>query len=592
MKKYIICSLLLAAATIANAVPARRGWRTVTQPDGTTIEVQKMGDEYYHYLINREGQELRLNADGRYEVVGEASEAGQVSLRRAKASANRPRRAKKDFGITPNLAPKGVVILVNFNDKKMRNSHTLAVFEELCNSANCSVNEGYPSAAEYFNSQSNGAYRPVFDVFGPVTLSKSYSYYGNNVGDEGEDEFAADAVIEACILANQNYSDLNFADYDSDKDGKVDFVYVIYAGYGEADSDDAKTIWPHNWSIQDLVYRDMYYPSSTKYKKAQTQLDGVYLDNYAMSNELDGYTSGLTGIGTLCHEFGHVMGLPDWYDTNYGYNYDNALTPNDWDVMDGGAYNGDGHCPPNYSAWEKYFFGWHTPVNLGSEGQVLTLEANGTEGYQAYQINASGKQQTSTTEGECYYIENRQQQGWDKGLPHHGLLIWKVNYNQSKWVNNEPNNTDRKPLYTIVSASGTGIGTYRNEQGTSYIYDGPKNVFPGSAKVTSWEGLTGKPLKEIKESNGVISLVYIDAPAGNTVQWVVNGEVIESKTYEDGAALQLPSAAVQPCDGKAVFLGWTTEAEWLDPFNVPADLFTSAEGKTVTGAITYYAVFE
>ncbi len=589
MKKILSIAIICAIAMGVNAVPAKRGWQTRTQADGTTIEIQQMGDEYYHYMINRDGQRVRLNESGMYEVVGEAPTPAQARARRAEGQV---RRQRKDFGKTPNLAPKGVVIIVNFSDKSMASGHTHTTFDELCNSENCKVNSGYPSAAEYFNSQSNGKYRPQFDVFGPVTLSKSYSYYGNNVGDgdNAEDEFATDAVIEACILANEQYPELNFADYDSDKNGDVDFVYVIYAGYGEADGGGDNTIWPHNWSIQGLVEGDQYYGDYTKYHKADTKLDGVYLDNYAMSNELDYYNNSLCGIGTLCHEFGHVMGLTDFYDTNYGTNYSSALTPNDWDVMDGGAYNKDGHCPPNYSPWEKYFFGWHTPVNLGNKGQVLQLTANGLDGYQAYQINVSGKQQTATTSGECYYIENRQQTGWDEGLPYHGMLIWKVNYNATSWANNSPNNTDNKPLYTIVSASGNTIGTHANSTGTSYVYDGPKNPFPGSTNMIAWQDLDGKPLLDIAEKNGVISLVYIE-DGGYNVKWIVNGEELENTEYDEGDALVMPTKAVTPCDGTK-FIGWTEEENWHDPFVAPADLFTTAEGKKVTRAATYYAVFQ
>ena len=170
--------------------------------------------------------------------------------------------------------------------------------------------------------------------------------------------------------------------------------------------------------------------------------------------------------------------------------------------------------------------GWVTPINLGSEGTKLELKANGTDGYQCYQINTSGNLEASTKEGLNYYIENRQLTGWDVGLPSHGLLIWKVNFSSSAWKNNSPNNTANNPRYTVLSASGTGIGTHVNSAGSAYIYDGPKNVYPGEAKVTEKEVVTGKPLKDIKESNGVISLVYIDEPAGDPFDlvWMSNGE--------------------------------------------------------------------
>lgn len=503
MKNIFSVLIVCAVAATAMAMPAKRGWRTCLQADGTTIEVQTLGDEYYHYTINRDGQEVKLNKNGVYEVVGEAPSAAKVKARRAEGQA---RRARKDVG-APNLAPRGLLILANFKDKTFKAANTKAVLDSLVNAKNCQVNNGYGSAAQYFRDQSNGAYQPVFDVYGPVTLSKSYSYYGAN-DSEGNDEYATDAVIEACILANNQYSDLNFANYNADSDNYVDFVYVIYAGYGEADSDDEDAIWPHNWTIQGAISGGY-----SKYKKADTKLDGLYLDNYAMSQELDGSTGKLAGNGTFCHEFGHVIGLPDFYDTEYGTNYSSALTPNDWDIMDGGGYNESGHCPPNYSVWEKYFFGWHTPINLGNNGAKLELKANGTEGYQAYQINSSGNLISATTSGECYYIENRQQQGWDTGLPHHGMLIWKVNYNATKWEDNEPNNTANNPLYTIVSASGTKIGTHMNSNQTARVYDGPKNPYPGSKSVTT-KTIANKPLKEITEKNGIISLIYIEEPQG------------------------------------------------------------------------------
>ena len=343
----VLCGFVLAA----NAVPARRGWQIRTQADGTTIEIQQVGDEFYHYMINRDGKEVR-EVHGMYVEVGEAPTADVAKARRAKGVA---RRQRKEVGTTPNLAPKGVVILVNFSDKSMQSGHTQATFDELCNSLNCTVNAGYPSAGQYFADQSNGTYRPQFDVFGPVTLSRNVAYYGTDGAKEGDDQHATDAVVEGCRLADEQFN-INWADYDSDNDGYVDFVYVIYAGKGQADGGTSETIWPHNWEVSSAIS----YGSCT-YTSAQRTLGGKKIENYAMSGEMSGNSLG--GIGTLCHEFGHVMGLPDLYDTDYGTVYDNCLTPNDWDIMDGGSYNGDGHCPPNYDPWEKDFFGWLTPIN-------------------------------------------------------------------------------------------------------------------------------------------------------------------------------------------------------------------------------------
>ena len=574
MKKIFMAVMLCALAIAIYAVPARRGWQTRTQADGSTIEVQVIGDEFYHYTINRDGKQVR-EINGMYVEVGEAPSAEVAKSRRAKGVA---RRQRKDVGTEPNLAPKGVVILVNFSDKSMQSGHTQATFDELCNSLNCTVNAGYPSAGQYFADQSNGSYRPQFDVFGPVTLSRNVAYYGTDKpGDEeGDDQHATDAVVEGCRLADEQFN-INWVDYDSDNDGYVDFVYVIYAGKGQADGGTSETIWPHNWEVSSAISSGY-----CTYSAAQCIVGGKILDNYAMSGEMS--RNSLGGIGTLCHEFGHVMGLPDFYDTKYGTNYEQCLTPSDWDVMDGGAYGGDGHCPPNYSPWEKEFFGWHTTVNLGNEGQNVTLYANGTENYQAYQITSNGNYVGPTTAGLRYYIENRQAVGWDEPLTGHGMLLWKVTFNATKWTNNEPNNTANNPYYTVVSAYGNKIG-----------WDGstdncPKNTFPGSRNITSWTGVSGKPLLNIAEANQVVTLTYIEEPTPVVDPFNVNFMAFEQlfESVQSTGTLVLPATNPVACSDGRVFVGWCTQASYSSPTTAPT--FAKA-GDVVAEGATFYAVF-
>ena len=370
---------------------------------------------------------------------------------------------------------------------------------------------------------------------------------------------------------------------------------IVEIQWGEEDQREALMTEFSNLLEEYRQYEDSFTPGtepgqydpengermSCCYTEDDIVFDGKWLNNYAMSSELS--SSGLGGIGTLCHEFGHVMGLPDWYDTDYGTNYTTYRTPNEWDIMDGGSYNGGGHCPPNYSPWEKYFFGWITPENLGSNGQALELTANGTDGYKAYQVNASGKQQGATTSGWCYYFENRQKLGWDKFIPTAGMIIWKVNFNADAWTGNVPNNssTSGSPLYTLVCVEGTRVGKYA----------GGKDVFPYGT-TDSWEGVEGKPLLDITRDGQVIDLVYIEPEANPVVTWVVDGEVLTTQTYTVFDALELPAEILPLCDEETEFLGWTTEENWADPFSDPADLFTTAEGKKVLKSVTYYALFK
>ncbi len=569
IKRLAISAVVLLAAMQINAVPAYTGWQTKTQPDGSTLQVRLNGDEVYHYYTNEQGEMVQKDANGYWQVVEVTPSTDKI---RAKRAASRYSNRRKVGGI--NLAPRGLFIMVNFADTKYQANNTQAEMDSMMNAVNYTYGTAYGSARKYFTDQSDGKYKPVFDVVGPVTLKKQASYYGSN-DEDGNDMYPGDMVVEACKQAKSQFG-VDFTKYDNDGNGAIDFVYIIYAGKGEADGGDDETIWPHNWNLVSA----RYYKNCT-YTEEECKVDGLAINNYACSGELNGQSGERNGIGTLCHEFSHVLGLPDFYDTKYDSNYKNKRTPGKWDIMDAGSYNGDGCCPPNYSAYEKYFFGWTTPKNLGTEGQNVTLYAPASGKYQAYQMNAAGALQTVDTEGVNYYIENRQQTGWDKYLPGHGMIVWYVDYDADAWSSNVPNNTAMLPRYTIESATGftVNIGSARDP-------------FPGEAGVSTWAGLQGTPLQNIREEDGVVTLVYGDVFLGYTVNWAVDGEIVESKVYmNSGKDLDMPTVAVTPCEGMQL-AGWTEEKDFHDPLVLPADLFTDATGKKVTEHVTYHAVFE
>lgn len=569
MKKYFLLFVVMTISLASMAIPARRVFHDYQQPDGSVLTLTLAGDEFAHWYEDAQGTVYYEEAEG---VFAPAAVTRTEQLARRKAA--QQRRVKTDVGTSPYPAPRGLLILANFSDVSFKSTNDHDVMDSLINAVDCQVNGGYGSAAQYFKDQSAGQYQPVFDVYGPVTLSNKQSYYGQN-DSQGSDKYATDAVIEACILANGQYSDLDFANYDWNNDGYVDFVYVIYAGKGEADGGAKTTIWPHNYSVQTIIQYKGYGTYSV-YSKADTKLDGKYLDNYAMSQELNGSTGARTGNGVFCHEFGHVIGLPDFYDTQYGTNYNNRLTPNEWDVMDGGGYNGSCHCPPNYSAWEKYFMGWLTPVNLGSEGAVLTLYANGTAEHNVYQINTSGNLEKATKEGLNYYIENRQKSGWDTYLPASGMLIWKVNFSSSAWTSNAPNNTANSPRYTLIIPSGTMIGSS----------GGAKNVWPYGS-TNSWEGVSGKPLTNITKSDELIKLIYIEEPVDPfELTWMVGDEVFAT-TVSKGKVV-LPENEPAPLSDTQVFVGWTRTADYTSETTAPE--FVQAGDPAEEGDV-FYAVF-
>ena len=583
MKKHLLLALsLLLTATTLFAVPARRDWQTKTTQDGTTITVRQVGDEFYHFWETTDGKIAKPQSDGTFIVTDEARPSAEViRQRRISSPMYQTSAIRRGIGTTPNPAPRGVVILVNFSNATMDASHTQAVFNEWCNATNCTVNTyggaNFGSAAQYFADQSNGAYRPVFDVFGPVTINKKYSTYGaNRTSEQGSDTNPAQMIVDACTEVD---GQVDFTQYDSDNDGEIDFVYVIYAGHSEAETGITDQIWPHNWYVYDGA-------GKTKY------LDGKLLNNYACSSELSGES--LCGVGTLCHEFGHVIGLPDLYDTDYKDNYYNYKTPGYWNVMDGGSYAGEGHCPPNYDPWQKYFFGWTTPVNLGTEGQNITLKANGTDGYVTYQINSSNKLQTPTTSGVVYYLENRQKQSWDSYLPGSGMLVWKINFKSSAWENNGPNDTSTSgsPLYTIVPADGgTQIDDIYDEDEETGEYvlvrSGGRDPFPGETDTREYTPISGHEITEISESGGIITFKYNGGVQKQfDLLWKANGE--DFAITSSSGNVVFPDDNPGDCEGGRKFVGWCKVADYEDATNAPA--FVKAGDAADEGDV-FYAVY-
>ena len=491
MKKIGLVVLLSAIVGSVWAVPARRGGLVVTQPDGSELTVYQHGDEHFHWLTNTQGEWLSLDADGYYRVT-EALSAEQIEAKRMAA----PKRVTM-AAYPLNIAPRGLVILVNFTDVAFETSK--AELDSMLIGKNYTRNYTYTyrgkkynvtsqgSARQYFEDASFGQYNPQLDVVGPVTISRDMSYYGGN-DSYGGDKYPEVMVKEACELVNDS---VDYTLYDNDRDGYVDFVYVIYAGYGEADGGGANTIWPHSWYLYSAAGR-------------RCQLDGKVIDLYACGNELDFYTKHHTGIGTFCHEFSHVLGLPDLYETND--NPHDQKTLGDWSVLDYGPYCNDGNTPPTYSAYERFFMGWLVP-RLITEPENVVLE-NLNKSQEALLISSSdqhnliGNDPDPTT---FYLLENRQQTGWDEYLPGHGLMLTKIQYNYKKWFDNTVNNTAKSMGVDLIEADGKAPQYDANRPSNGYMGKA-KDLFPAGA--TEYTQIIDHPIEEITEQDGVIYFKY------------------------------------------------------------------------------------
>lgn len=435
----------------------------ITQPDGTQLTIRLHGDEFHHYQTTEDNILLKSNVNGFLTyatsntngLVVESSVVAknikqrsaldqqfinaqnqnnlrQITIKSRQKSkmlvgSSQPRKATA-YPLTGS--PKSLVILVNYSDKALSVASPLSSFQNLTTQVGYSANGGTGSARDYFMAASLGKFSPDFVVVGPVTLPKTLDFYGKN-DTGGNDTNPAQMIVDACTAANT--AGLDFTQFDTDGDGYVDNVFVYYAGYNEAEGAAANTIWPHRWSI-----------SSAGITTGIT-FDGKKIEDYSCTSELKGTTgTNMCGIGTFSHEFGHVIGLPDFYDTSGTQ----TNTLDSWEIMDAGAYNNSGRTPPTYSAYERFYLGYFTPqqVSTGSDlildpiYQGTTVPASTTN--QAFLFSATNHNLNgaSPSPAEFFMVEYRKKTGWDTYLPAEGMCIWHIDYNATNWNNNDPNN--------------------------------------------------------------------------------------------------------------------------------------------------------
>ena len=486
--------LLAAAAALvcatSLAVPARPGAFKYTQPDGSVILLERHGDEFYSWTtLAGTDQAVALGEDGFWHKTTLDPTARQAAMQsRRLANANRVMpRTHNDDPLTHGERHIPV-LLVNFADVSFQINDPNAQFNALLNEKGYSANGATGSVQDFYYENSHGAFTPVFDVYGPVTLSHNMAYYGAPAGSSN-DTRPQDAVKEAAQLLDDV---IDFSQYDDNNDGRVDMILMYYAGYNQAEGGPEDSIWPHQWSIPGNV-----------------RLDGKTLGTYFCTSELR-LSSGvdMCGIGTTCHEFGHSLGLPDFYDSDYYTNgYASGLY---WfSTMCSGSYNNDGRTPPYFNSEERIILGWM------SDDDVPKLKDGAVTVGPVYNDIAFRSQ--TDTDGEYFLYECRDATGWDAPLPA-GLLVYHVDKSTvrsvggmtpyEQWTNWVYYNTinaygDHPCFYVVPAADQTSL---------DYSGSAASIMFPGSYGITTytpidWEDMdTGYSLSGISYNNGQVSL--------------------------------------------------------------------------------------
>lgn len=494
-----------------NGTPAPGLVNEFKQPNGSIVHVKLLGDAVINWLESIDGYKLMLNDDGYlcYSILDQENNlvasnkvATDPSMRTAEDNiflssvskewfySKEQIRLKKEQAVygKENVTKMGgfptkgtrklLLILARFSDQTF--TYSQSTFNNLMNQANYN---GTGSFKDYYYEVSYGQLVVNTTVTQVVTLPNTRAYYGANTGGSGTDIRPSQAVRDAVIAANN--AGLDFSQFDNDGDGYVDLVAVIHSGTGEEATGNTSDIWSHNWALQ--------YGAGTVY------VDGKYVNNYTLQPEK--YTSStITSIGVICHEFGHALGLPDFYDTDNstgGY-YQGTYY---WDIMAAGSWLNNGTKPAHHNAWSKVYLGWVSPVTLSSAQNITA--SNVEQNKQIYKV-------LTTTTNDYFLIENRQRIGFDTYLPGKGLLIYHIHPQMTSYISSNSVNTTHPQRVYIVNAGYANDPKQNGSYGEMYS---PSVPFPGTGNKTmltdattpnmkSWaNNNTNKPITNIVENS-------------------------------------------------------------------------------------------
>lgn len=505
--------LLLALPVDVWAVPAyTASTMTVRGRGGQMLTVMLCGDETFHYYTTTDGTPVRMQADGTWDVDTrdvvalwrKASRERNVQRLQLAQRMRKVMKAPRRIGSSTGTAgqKRGLLILVNFLDVKMQEASTQETFEQMMNGLDNPYGKNKGSVREYFRAQSYGQFDVEFDVVGPIELPDSMKHYGANVN--GNDGHAGLMVDQACRLVDD---EVDFTQYDWDGDGEVENIYVTYAGYGENYVGvDSCAIWPHQWDVTSAFE---YNEGQKDYK---LELDGVRINTYACGAELSGNAgTTISGIGTMCHEYSHCLGLPDFYDVKY-LGHPHMLG---WSLMASGCYNYGGFCPSGYTAYERWFSGWLEPEELNEPATIINMKPIEDEPVAYVVYNDSNR-------NEYYLLANHQQKGWDTKAAGHGLMVLHVDYDENAWNKNKVNNISDHQRMIVIPADSNGFAVNSNGK---YISSGSdlwpgtsgqtaltdNSVPPASLYTPNTDGsyLMHKPIEDIAETDGLISFRFM-----------------------------------------------------------------------------------
>ncbi len=442
--KILRIFILLTSTKILYAVNATPDLISVQQPDGTQIECYIKGDEWsnWHETIN--GYSIVKNGNGLWVYAEDVAGRSLLPGSRVVGQNLPPLNIEKHLTPIPDYRPIHNSN-VNLNATRTDTFHVPVIYFQFPDTAviyplsdidNIFNQEGYGhpgnpgsgSYREYYEEISYGQFSPVAYVVGVFIAPHNHDYYS----DDHENSGARQRQLMRAMVDSAEGAGMNWSQFDNDGDGDVDGVTLVHAGPG-AEEGDGSNIWSHRWTLGSHA----------------VTYDGVFINDYNVNPELQG--TGIVAIGVIAHEFGHVLGLPDLYDTDGSSSGSGKLA-----LMASGSWGTAGNTPwypAAMNAWSKTEMGWSNVVAINTEATNMGLE-------QSYTSNTIYRVNNPEDNSEYWLIENRQKRGTDVLMPAPGLLFWHIDTEKTS-QGGAPNNDE--PHYGVGLEQADGLFELEND---------------------------------------------------------------------------------------------------------------------------------
>lgn len=373
-----------------------------------------------------------------------------------------------------------LVVLAAFSDLDFEDGEQQALqkWDKVFNAVNYREGSYQGSVHDYYYDQSYGQFSLTFDLI-YLRLDQPRARYASTKKDDENSQYLVNDIVDILEHYTIDWSLYDWRGYEL-----VNQLVIIYAGRGMNDGGDQYTIWPHQWWLSQHL-KDRQPGVYCEPRTVTSAVDGkeYTIDCYCATQELGGRYA---PFGTICHEYTHCFAFPDFY-------YSTTKYVGDWDLLDNGNFNGQGYCPPGFSAHERWLMGW-MPLQELTGPETITQMPPLSDEPCAFIVRNDGYEE------EYYIVENRQQRGWDKHVPGNGLVVFHIDYDAGIWKSadlfpNHPTYTDDDGIvhpaekrYTIIPA---------NNSTSPYLADGWPYPYYNNDQLTN----TSRPVAELYHPN-------------------------------------------------------------------------------------------